>query len=394
MRTYHIIHLPKEQWKGHIIPMGYTTNEYYDVAVNQTEMGFQAFIEKKCFPEPVTHTPEEYDFPDRLYADYRPGACAWGVVVDGELVGAIETEPEEWSNRLRITELWVADQYQKQGMGHALMEVAKEQARLERRRAIMLETQSCNVNAIGFYLHEGFTLIGFDTCCYRNDDLQRKEVRLELGWFQVRGPKLQPDEVEIRQERPEDWYQTEEMTRDAFWNKHQQGCDEHYLVHELRKSPDYLPQISRIAVKDGEVIGTIMYSKSTVEDGEHIYDVITFGPLCVSPKWQGCGVGELLLKETMKLAAEAGYSGIVIFGEPDYYPRLGFQTCDRFGITTADGKNFDAFMGIELIPGAMKEIQGRFHEAQVFETLEKEKVEAYNQNFPEKKKQYFPRQWD
>ncbi len=390
---YNIIHLPKEQWKDHILPMGYTTKEYYDVTVNQTETGFQVSMEKKCFPEPVTHTSEEYDFPDRLYADYRPGACAWGVVADGELVGAIETEPEEWSNRLRVTELWIAEAYQKQGMGHALMEVAKEQARLERRRAIMLETQSCNANAIGFYLHEGFTLIGFDACCYRNDDLARKEVRLELGWFPKRRPKLQREEVEIRQERPSDWHQTEEMTRDAFWNKHQQGCDEHLLVHELRKSPDYLPQISRIAVKDGEIIGTIMYSKSTVEDGEYNHEVITFGPLCVKPQWHGCGVGEMLLRETMKLAAEAGYPGIVIFGEPDYYPRLGFQTCDRFGITTADGKNFDAFMGIELIPGGMEKIRGRFHEAHVFEMLTKEKAEVHNQNFPEKKKQYFPRQW-
>jgi len=47
----------------------------------------------------------------------------------------------------------------------------------------MLETQSCNTNAIGFYLHEGFTLIGFDLCCYSNRDPERKEVRIELGYF-------------------------------------------------------------------------------------------------------------------------------------------------------------------------------------------------------------------
>lgn len=33
-------------------------------------------------------------------------------------------------------------------------------------------------------------------------------------------------------------------------------------------------------------------------------------------------------------------------GEPDYYPLHGFHTCDKFGITTMDGKNFDGFMGI------------------------------------------------
>lgn len=36
---------------------------------------------------------------------------------------------------------------------------------------------------IDFYMHEGFRLIGMDTCCYTNNDLHRKEVRLEFGWF-------------------------------------------------------------------------------------------------------------------------------------------------------------------------------------------------------------------
>ena len=47
----------------------------------------------------------------------------------------------------------------------------------------MLETQTCNEAAMAFYLAQGFTLIGFDRCCYGNDDVSRKEVRLELGWF-------------------------------------------------------------------------------------------------------------------------------------------------------------------------------------------------------------------
>lgn len=391
--NYQIIHLPKEQWQGHIIPISYTTNEYYDVSVKPHETGFNISIEMKKFPTPVTHSPEEYDFPDSLYQKYWENACAWGVVVDGELVAAIETDAEEWSNRLRITELWVSTKYQKQGIGHALMEVAKERARLERRRAVILETQSCNVNAIGFYLHEGFTLIGLDTCCYGNRDLERKEVRLEMGWFPEKKERLSREEVEIRMERPEEWKQTERMTQEAFWNKYRQGCDEHYLVHKLRESVDYLPEISRVAVKDGEVIGAIMYTKAWVKDEEKTHDVLLFGPLCVSPKWQGCGVGEMLLKETMELAKEAGYPGIIITGEPDYYPRLGFKTCDQFGITTAEGENFDAFMGIELSPGSMDGIHGKFYFSKVFEELNQDDVEKFNEEFPEMKKQYFPAQW-
>ncbi len=390
---YKIIHLPKEKWKGTIVPIRYTTVQYYDVAVNRNKNGYSVEIEKKDFAQPVTHSPEEYNFPDKLYEDFRETAYAWGVIVEDELVAVIETDPELWSNRLRITELWVAEPYQKRGIGHSLMEIAKEQARLERRRAIILETQSCNVNAIDFYLHEGFQLIGMDTCCYKNNDLQRKEVRIELGWFPEKKRRLGREEIEIRMETEDDWYEIENMTRNAFWNKHKLGCDEHYLVHRLHQHKDYIPELSRIAVKDGAIIGYIMYSKARIVDEATTHEILTFGPLCVEPKWQGTGVGELLLRETMQIAAGKGYKGIVIFGEPDYYPRIGFKTCDHFHITTPDGKNFDAFMGIELIKDGLKDIKGKFYESEVFEKLPSEEVEEFDKQFPRLHRIKFPGQW-
>lgn len=390
---YEIVHLPRETWKDTIIPIGYTTDSYYNVAVNKTKKGYTVDIERKGFAKPVMHTPEEYDFPDKLYQDHCKNAYAWGVIDKGELIAAIETDAELWSNRLRITDLWVSEKYQKQGLGHGLIEVAKERARVERRRAIILETQSCNVNAIDFYRHEGFNLIGMDTCCYKNNDIQRKEVRLEFGWFPEEKIRLSSDDIEIREERPQDWYDVELIAQRAFWNRHQMGCDEHYLVHKLRQHEDYIPEISRIAIKDGVVIGCIMYSKARIVNEDMVHSIITFGPLCVEPRWQGCGVGELLLKTTMELAAEKGHKVIVIFGEPDYYPRIGFKTCDKFNITTAEGKNFDAFMGIELIEGGMKGIHGRFHESEVFTDLPKEAVEEYNKKFPQLQKVKLPGQW-
>ncbi len=390
---YKIVNLKKEEWKGYPLLIGYTTNEYYDVVVDRGDKGFSLNIEKKRFDKPVTHTPEEYNFPDKLFDDYRPNSHAWGVIIDGKLIAAIETEQEEWNRRLRVHELWVADEYHKMGIGKALMNIAKEQARHARNRAIVLETQSCNVNAIGFYLHEGFTLIGLDTCCYANNDLERKEVRLELGWFPKRKPRLTRDELEIRSECEEEYHEVERLAQRAFWNKHNLGCDEHLLVHNMRDDEAYIPEISRIAIKDGEIIGHIMYSKAYVLDGDIRHEVLTFGPLCVSPEWQGAGVGEILVKETMKLAADAGYKAIIIFGEPDYYPRLGFKTCDNFGVTTADGKNFDAFMGIEVVADGMKGIHGKFFEAEVFDNLPAEDVEELNRQFPLLEKQYFPTQW-
>lgn len=390
---YQIIHLPKEKWQGYPLPIRYETDRIYDVSVERTGDGFQMSMQLKKLDKPVVRGAEGSDYPDKLYEEWWPEACAWGVIEGEKLIAAIETCPENWSNRLRVTELWVHPDHQKKGIGRALMNVAKEQARLERRRAIMLETQSGNVSAIGFYLHEGFTLIGFDACCYTNQDLQRGDVRIELGWLRERRRPLSREEIDIRKELPGEERKTEEMTRRAFFNKYRQGCDEHYLIHVLRKHEDYLPELSRVAVKDGKIIGAVFYSKSRVMDGDVRHDMITFGPLCVEPEWQGTGVGEMLLRETLPLAAEAGYPGVIIFGEPDYYPRVGFRTNDHFGITTAAGKNFPAFMGYELRPGSMEGIHGKFYESEAFEHIVPEEAERFDEMFPPMERQYFPKQW-
>ncbi|SFC49418.1 Predicted N-acetyltransferase YhbS [Alkalibacterium subtropicum] len=389
-----IVHLPKEKWEGTLIPIKYSTNQYFDVSIGHEPRGYRIAIEKKDFLHTVTHSVEEDDQPDRLYADHCEHPFAWGIIDEEKLVAAIETDQENWSNRLRITELWVADDYQKKGVGRALIAIAKEQARHERRRTVILETQSSNVNAIGFYRHQGFDLIGLDTCSYSNDDVERKEVRLEFGWFPADKEKLSRDEIDIRQETEKDHHAVELMTQRAFWNKYKPGCDEHYLVHLLRQDSQYLPELSRIAIKDGQVIGCIMYSKAEVVEGDRSQDVLTFGPLCVDPKWQGMGVGEILLKETMALASEAGYKGIIIFGDPDYYPRLGFEPCDRFEVTTAGGENFDAFMGTELYENSLKDVKGKFHASPVFENIPEEKVEEFSRNFPPLQKRQFPGQWE
>lgn len=395
--NYEIIPLPKEQWKHVVIPMRYTTEEYYDIEIEKTDMGFQVKLQKKEAETPISHYPEEYDFPDKLYQDHWEKAFAWGVVeeVDGkqELVACIETCPEDWSNRLMVTELWVHEKLRRQGIGHALMAIAKEQANLEHRRAIILETQSCNVPAISFYLQEGFELIGFDSCCYSNRDIARKEVRLDLGFF-PRKNKIAREEIIVRKEQKEEYHRVEELALRAFWNKHHMGCNEHLLVHKLRKDAAFLPELSRVAEVNGEIVGAIFYSKAGLWNGADCKEILTFGPLCVAPEWQGCGIGGVLLEETLQLAKEAGYGGVVIFGEPTYYPLHGFLTCDKFGITTMEGKNFDAFLGIELVEGCLSGFGGKFEEPKVFEELSEEELEVLTSQFDTPAKQKFPCQWD
>ena len=185
MTEFSIVALPKEQWKGTAVPMVTRNDSYYDLEITPLDHdGCTVSMVRKAAEAEIVHTPEEYDFPDSLYQDHWEKAEAYGVVGDdGRLRACIEVCPEEWSNRLMVTELWVSEELRGKGVGKRLMDRAKEIAVRQKRRALILETQSCNVNAIGFYLRQGFELIGFDTCCYTNDDIGRREVRINHGYF-------------------------------------------------------------------------------------------------------------------------------------------------------------------------------------------------------------------
>ena len=197
----------------------------------------------------------------------------------------------------------------------------------------------------------------------------------------------------IRKETKEDYYNTELMTMRAFWNIHGPGCNEHYMVHILRQAKEYLPELSRVAELNGRIVGAIFYSKAKVVDKDAEHEILTFGPLAVEPTCFSMGIGAMLLEETIKLAKEAGYKGIVICGEPDYYPKHGFSTCDKFGIVHPEFGNFDAFMAYPLNPG-FEDIHGAFYEAPVFgDSEDMEKVAEFTKEFPYYKPLKLSCQW-
>jgi len=197
----------------------------------------------------------------------------------------------------------------------------------------------------------------------------------------------------IRKETKNDYYDTEHMVLRAFWNIHGPGCIEHLLVHKLRNVNEYIPELSRIAEIDGKIVGVIMYSKAKVIDNNKEHEVLTFGPLAVEPTCFNKGIGSLLLKTTLQLAKEAGYSGVVICGEPEYYPKHGFITCDKYGIKHSQFGNFDAFMAYYLNK-EFENVHGKYYEASVFEECENEKeLQEFNKQFPHYKPLKLSCQW-
>ena len=197
------------------------------------------------------------------------------------------------------------------------------------------------------------------------------------------------DALIIRLERPDEHYIVEEITREAHWDGTWEAepsiCDTHLLVHRLRQSPSYVPELHYVAELVGKLVGHIIYATGKVVDDEgKETEVLTFGPLSVLPAYQNQGIGKALMQHSFKEAKNLGYRAVIIFGHPDYYPRVGFRRATEFGITTSKGKNFDPFMVYPLYEGALNGIRGRFYLDPVYENLAEEDTVAFDKKFPAK----------
>lgn len=191
-------------------------------------------------------------------------------------------------------------------------------------------------------------------------------------------------DIILKKEEEKDFFDVEKLTREAFWNIYRPGCYEHLVLHRLRKSEAFIPELDFVALDNNKIIGNIVYSKAKIigSNGEE-HEVLTFGPLSVLPNYQKKGVGSKLINHTMEIALNLGFKAIVIFGDPNYYKRFGFENAEKFNIHTSDGANFDAFMAKELYKGSLDGISGNFYEDQSFHVEEVEAKE-FDKKFVDK----------
>src|SRR4030043_2073807 len=103
-------------------------------------------------------------------------------------------------------------------------------------------------------------------------------------------------DVIIRNERESDYRVVEGVVREAFWNLYVPGCSEHFVLHNLRKSADFIPELDFVAEKEGQIVGQIVYSRGIIKckQGE-AKEVISFGPVSVLPSFQKEGIGSALI---------------------------------------------------------------------------------------------------
>ena len=67
-------------------------------------------------------------------------------------------------------------------------------------------------------------------------------------------------------------------------------------------------------------------------DDAPVGEVLTLGPIAVTPDRQGEGIGGALIRATVSVATAGGWPVIVLLGHADYYPRFGFEPARPLGL--------------------------------------------------------------
>ena len=143
-------------------------------------------------------------------------------------------------------------------------------------------------------------------------------------------------ELKLRTEQPADYRETENVTREAFWNLYSPGCCEHYLLHVMRDSPAFVPELDLVAERDGRIVGNVVSLRAVLHgDDGTVCEVLSLGPISVLPECQRQGIGGRLISRTRELARELGFRALLLCGDPDYYLYQGFVPAEMLGIRTA-----------------------------------------------------------
>jgi len=160
--------------------------------------------------------------------------------------------------------------------------------------------------------------------------------------------------MHIRQETPADAAQVWAVNQRAF-----ERPDEANLVQQLTAAGAVT--LSLVAEEDGQVLGHILFSPMTL-DGEHgSLPAVGVGPLAVLPERQGQGIGAQLIRSGLDECRRLGHELVFVLGHPDYYPRFGFASTAPMGIRCEYDVPPEAFMLVELQPGALAGRQGIAH---------------------------------
>jgi putative acetyltransferase len=161
------------------------------------------------------------------------------------------------------------------------------------------------------------------------------------------------DRLVVRLEQPEN--RTEQQAIRSVNESAFGGNEEADLVDRLRAEGHTL--ISLVAGLHSHIVGHVLFSRMWIETQDTVLSAVALAPVAVLPEHQRRGIGQRLIQHGLDLLRERGEAVVIVVGHPDYYPRFGFSS-EKAKVLESPFPG-DAFMALELTPGALREVRGR-----------------------------------
>ena len=129
------------------------------------------------------------------------------------------------------------------------------------------------------------------------------------------------------------------------------GTYESRLIEDLRAA------VELVAVENDDIVGHILFSVLATTIDQQAVPALALAPMAVRPDRQRRGIGSVLVRAGLSLARVRDWRAVIVLGHQKYYPRFGFSAALARPLEAPFSG--DAFMALELEPGALRGEKGR-----------------------------------
>lgn len=166
----------------------------------------------------------------------------------------------------------------------------------------------------------------------------------------------------VREEQPADRLAVRRLLLEAF-----PTAAEANLVEALHR--DRAVVLALVAEGDSGIVGHLLFSRLLVHTGSETHQGVSLAPVAVAGSHRRQGVAARLIDAGLQQCRERGETFVAVLGDPAYYSRFGFQSRLAEPLASPFGGG-EAWMALELVPGALADLSGQVEFARAFQSLE------------------------
>lgn len=159
--------------------------------------------------------------------------------------------------------------------------------------------------------------------------------------------------IVIRPENRSDYPMISQLNDLAFGQE-----DEGEIISRLRKKPEFIRELSLIALFEDQIVGHILFFPVEIRENTSIHKALSLSPMSVMPEFQGFGIGTQLIEAGLKKAREMEFKAVIVLGHHDYYSRFGFKPASQWNIRPPFAAPEENFMALEIESDSLQDASG------------------------------------